>query len=344
MEIVNGFYGGGSTHYQLPDGVIYGSLRSALNHSERAVAAYNSIADNEREAIVALNSVFMQDGAYVYVPRGVRAEKPFVIDLQYLSQEQAQICFPRILIIVEEGAEAEVVISHKSSDEGVVMANVVREIVVGRGSRLEISEFSDFNDQSTLITSNYLSQGGDSRTKSLNVWLRGEATRVNSRIDLNESGCDASHNALYLGEGRQKYDINLNLNHLAPDCTSNQLIKGVVTGNAVGAFTGRVLVAQDAQRTAAFQQSRNLQLSDTAKIYTEPQLEIYADDVKCSHGATVGQMNEDAVYYMRQRGISEADARRLQLFGYVNDVLSDCGNEEVCGYIGMLAQRRITNL
>lgn len=344
MNLVDGFYGDGTAYCELPDGVVYGSLKAALNNSAEAARHYNSVADNEAEAVTALNSVFMQDGAFIYVPRGVKAQKPFVVNLEYRSAEQAQMCFGRMLVVVEEGAEAEIVVAHKSADGANVLVDFVRESVVARGGVLHVSEVSDFNDESYLVVNNYMSQADDSRTRSLNVWLGGGVSRMNSAADLRGRGGEMTHNALYFGRGEQRCDVNLNVNHLVPDCTSNQLVKGVVSGNSVGAFTGRVLVAQDAQRTAAFQQSRNLQLSDTAKIYTEPQLEIYADDVKCSHGATVGQMNDEAVYYMRQRGISEVDARKLQLFGFVNDVITGCENPEVCEYIGRLAEERIVGL
>ncbi len=345
VDLYNGFCTENEPLTILPDGVVYGSLRAAMREREELVLYYyNTAAENDAETVAALNSLFMQDGAFVYVPDGVAAERPFVLSFEYGTQDAAQMCFARALIVVGRGAQADVVVSHHTSDGSRMLVDCVRETMLEDGAGLHLSEITRMNDQSILITGNYLKQGADSRAEMLDVWLHGGVTRVNTRHDLAGRGCESNLYGLYFGTGHERVDIDLRVNHLVPDCKSFESVKGVVSGFAEGAFNGRVYVAPDAQRTVAFQQNRNLQMSDTSKVYTEPQLEIYADDVKCSHGATVGQMDAEAIYYMRQRGIDEQEARRLQMFGFVNDIISHCPHDGACDFVRELAEARINDL
>jgi Fe-S cluster assembly protein SufD len=158
---------------------------------------------------------------------------------------------------------------------------------------------------------------------------------------IDQSKDEAHTAALYIASDNAKSDIELRLNHLAPDCRSRQLVKGIATGQATGVFSGMVYVARDAQHTDATQQNRNLQLSDTAKIFTRPQLEIYADDVKCGHGATIGRLDEEAVYYMRQRGVSESEARKMQMQGFADDILNHCSSGSFREFTTTRAERLI---
>ncbi len=345
IELYNGFCPTDDALVVLDNGIIYGSLRVAMREREDLVLKYyNTVADNDGESVVALNSLFMQDGAFVYVPEGVSASLPFVLSFEYGTNDAAQMCFARSLVVVERGAHADVVVSHQSTDNSRVLVDCVRESIVADGGNVNLSEIVRMNGSSTLITGHYLHQKESSRADMLSVWLRGGTTRVNARHDLAGRGCESNFYGLYFGTGNERTDICMTVNHLQPDCTSYESVKGIVSGEAVGAFTGRVYVAPDAQRTSAFQQNRNLQMSDTAKVYTEPQLEIYADDVKCSHGATVGQMDPEAIYYMRQRGIGEEEARRLQMFGFVNDIVSHCPHDGACDFVRELAEARINEL
>lgn len=344
VDVVNGFCLSDELT-TLDNGIVYGSLRAAMSTIGDVVSKYyNKIADNERAAVTALNTVFAQDGAFVYVPNGVKAELPFTLTFVGRSDEQAQMCFSRALIVVEDGAEADVVIAHVGGGDRGLLADHVREVYTGTDATLKITEVKSTGGEVFSVNGNYLRQECGSRVDMVNLWLGGGVTRVNAVTDLAGADCESNLHGLYFANGTERVDVNMTVNHLVPDCRSSELVKGVVSGEAVGAFTGKVYVAPDAQRTEAFQQSRNIQLSETAKVYTEPQLEIYADDVKCSHGATVGQMDEEAVYYMRQRGLSEADAKRLQLFGFVNDVISKCSGDAACECLAGLAQARIDEM
>jgi Fe-S cluster assembly protein SufD len=222
-----------------------------------------------------------------------------------------------------------------------MLVDFVRETVVEHGAKLNLSEITRMSARSAIVCGNYVRQNRDSRADMINVWLRGGVTRINSVVDLAESGCESNLYGLWFATGAERVDVNVRVNHLVPDCSSFELIKGIASDEAVGVFTGLVHVARGAQRTVALQQSRNLLMSENARIHTEPQLEIYADDVKCSHGATVGQMDGEAIFYMRQRGIGEEDARRLQMFGFVNDIISRCSHTDTCNFMTGLAEKRI---
>ncbi len=344
VDVVNGFCTAeGLT--TLDNGIVYGSLRAAMAEMGELVSKYyDKIADGWRTATSALNTVFTQDGAFVYVPDDVEAEEPFSLAFAYHAEDQEQMCFSRALVIAGGGARANIVISHAGDGHGRFLIDHVRETYAGDGAYLKITEVNSWGDRAMSVAGNYLRQERGSHVDMVGLWLNGAVTRVNAATDLAGENCESILKGLYFADGTEHVDVNMRVNHLVPDCKSSELIKGIVSGEAVGAFTGRVYVAPDAQRTEALQQSRNIQLSDTAKIYTEPQLEIYADDVKCSHGATVGQMDDEAVYYMRQRGLSEADAKRLQLFGFVNDVISKCSGEYACDCLAELAQARIDRM
>lgn len=330
---------------QTPEGAIYGSLRSASQKMVDVVLRYyGHIADSRHNAMTALNSALVEDGAFVYIPDNVTVEKPFVITNYLHTGHRNMVCNPRLLIVLGNGAKACVVTDHVGGADGDLLVNCVREIALGNGADLELSEMGRLGGNSSLLLDSYTVQQEHSRFGYTGLLCSGDNNFVSGNVDLAGSGCECRIDTLYMVSGTQRCDVNYNVRHNSPDCHSSQLIKGIAGGRSTGAFTGRVYVAEGAQRTDAAQQSRNILLGDKSRIYTEPQLEIYADDVKCSHGATVGQMDDEAVYYMRQRGLSEAQARRLQMSGFVSDVLSRCGVEGFCTLMHSVAENRIEEL
>lgn len=335
----NGFFRGG-VFQQRTDGVVCGSLRSVLSASEGIASFYNSVADNSTDALTALNSAFAQDGVAVYVPDGVMAGE-IVIENRFASDDPAQLCFGRTLVILGEGASADVTVVYRTAGETRFLVDHVREIVVGKGAVLRLSEIDLTEAGSTILLNSYIRQDGGSRTESVFTCLGQGDVRFALSTDLAGPHAEADLRGLYLASDRQKADVELRMNHLAADCRSNQLVKGVAAGEATGVFTGMVYVAKNAQRTDAGQQNRNLQLDDSARIYTRPQLEIYADDVKCGHGATVGRLNEEEIYYMRQRGISERTARRMQMEGFVNDIVGRSHSDQFRTLAAKHAKQRI---
>jgi len=326
-------------------GAVYGSLRAAATGMAEIVEKYlDKAAGYADDSPTALCRAFSPDGAFIYVPGGCVVNFPLHVDIRYGSSGQGTACFPRLLIVLEEGASAEVVVTHSDGGPCGVVGGYLRETVVGDNARLEVIEATSMRPDSMLISCNHSVQGASSKTTTTAAWLRGGATRINAVTALEGRDCDSTLYGLYMATGQELCDVNMKVLHNVPDCRSNEVVKGIVSGRATGSFTGMVYVAQDAQRTAALQQSRNLQLSDASRIFTEPQLEIYADDVKCSHGATVGQLNEKEVYYMRQRGIGEQDAKKLQLQGFVDDVISHCSSGQACQAVTRLAEARIGEL
>ncbi len=281
-------------------------------------------------AATLLNGALVQTCVLVHIPRGVHAAEPLTITFDY----SGGVCFPRVLIVLDEGARADVAILHRGDS----LVDFVREAVVARDARLTLTEVSECPE---MVSNGYLVQAADSHSHSVVVMPGGDAMRADNVVDLTGPGAQADLHALWLASGDDRTDLNVTVRHSAPNCRSYQLVKGVASQRAVGAFTGMVHVAGDAQRTEALQQSRNLLVDDTARIYAEPRLEIYADDVKCSHGATVGQMDAEALFYMRQRGLSDADARRLQMQGFVHDVLSHIPNASVREHAARLAAAKI---
>ncbi len=341
IVLCNGFSDG--TLHRTPQGVVYGSLRAALNGgAQDGVGRYGSAADNKGCALAALNSAFMQDGAFVYVPRGVKAGRRIVIDCRFRTREQAQVCFGRCLVVADEDAEADIVLEYRVGAG--VTADCVVEYRAERGARIRSIQSDEVERGGALLAMNYVSQCERSGVESVFADLGDGFSRVDFATDLAGREAESRLWGLYLAGGDDHTDLNVRVNHAVPDCRSYELVKGVVSGEATGAFSGLVYVAPDAQRTEAMQQCRNLQLSDGARVYARPHLEIYADDVKCSHGATVGQLDGEQVYYMRQRGIGEQEARRLQMRGFVNDILAHCTCERTCDRLRELADEKIERL
>ena len=333
IKVSNGFLGEDYRWLQMDNGVAIGSIKSALQHMPEVVLSHlNSMAQNDTEPLTALNSAFMQDCVFVFIPKGTKVERSICIEYNYSTKDQQVMSFARMLVVAEDGVDAKISVLHKNR-EGSFMVNFVKEVYVGDSATVELTEFSDMNCNSVLFNNSYSSQKKQSKLSGVNIWLGGSVTRYNGVGEFDSTESENKFYGLYVSEGEQVFDINTYMNHKVSDCSSYQQVKGIAGGSSVGSFTGRVYVATDAQRSDAVQQSKNLLMGSDARVYAEPQLEIYADDVKCSHGATVGQINDDSIYYMRQRGLSEANARKLLMHGYINDIIMHCSIEHVCDEI-----------
>jgi Fe-S cluster assembly protein SufD len=305
----------------LPPGVTVSDLASALaTHPECVEPFLARLAAFENDSFVALNTAFIGHGAFVHVGKGVDVHD--VIHLFFVSAASgdAQITHPRVLIVAEEGSRVAVVESYLGAG-GMYCTNAVTEVAVGPNAAVTHCRLQEESADAYHVATVQARQSADSRFRSHAVSLGARLSRCNVNTLLDGAGAECSLDGLYLARGGQHVDFHTTIDHARPHCTSRELYKGVLDERATGVFNGKVYVRPDAQKSDAGQVNRNLLLSDTATVNTKPQLEIFADDVKCSHGAAIGRLDPDHLFFLRSRGISREDARRLLIFGFANEVI-----------------------
>jgi Fe-S cluster assembly protein SufD len=306
----------------LPAGVVCGSLDQLLNSQRSRIEPHLAhLAHFEDRPFTALNTALFRDGALVYVPRGTLLERP--LHLIYVGQGGAEptVAFPRTLIVCEENTQVPIIQSYLSKDAGTVFTNAVTEIFLGPGARVSHCKVQRESPDALHLEALHVRLQRGSNFHSTAVTLGGSWVRNEINAHLADEACEATLNGLYVGTGTQHVDIRTFIDHAKPNCQSHELYKGILGGKAHGVFTGKIIVRQDAQKTDAKQTNKTLLLSDDATINTKPQLEIFADDVKCTHGATVGQLAGEALFYARSRGIGVREARALLTFAFANDLL-----------------------
>jgi Fe-S cluster assembly protein SufD len=306
----------------LPQGVQVGSLAQAIAESSNALESHlGRYVNVERDAFCALNTAFIEDGAYVYLPRRAVLEAPICLLFISIPGDDPQMTHPRNLIVAEDETEGSVVEDYVSLGSGVFFSNAVTELVAGEGAVISHYLVEREDRQAFNISTLRTQQARSANVSSHSVLLGGGLVRNNVHPVLAGTGGECLINGLFIGNGSQHMDNYMLVEHASPHCSSRQFYNGILDGHSHGVFHGRIIVHKDAQKTDAKQTNRNLLLSDDAQIDTKPQLEIYADDVKCTHGATIGQVEENALFYMRSRGIDEASARRLLLLAFANECL-----------------------
>ncbi len=306
----------------LPGNIVVDSLASVLQSDgagvERHLARYE---DFNNAAFTALNTAFLEDGAYVSIPRNTVLDKPIYLLYVSVGGPAPQMTHPRNLIVVGEQAQAAIVEDYISLGGGAFFSNVVTELVVGDNGVVEHYLVEREDRQAYNVSTLRIQQGRTANVASHSVLLGGALVRNNVHPVLDGEGGECLINGLFLGAGQQHMDNYMEVEHRAPHCGSRQFYNGILDQRARGVFHGRIIVHKGAQKTDAKQTNRNLLLSDDAQIDTKPQLEIYADDVKCTHGATIGQIDEEALFYLRARGIPEQEARGLLLFAFAHECL-----------------------
>ncbi|MFP4555324.1 MAG: Fe-S cluster assembly protein SufD [Bacteroidales bacterium] len=339
---LNGFYfNNPSMLTEIEHGVIIGSLAEAAKKYPNVVSKYyNTMAKNDEDGLVALNTAFAQDGVFVYIPKGVVLEKPIQI-INLLMSEENQLVHYRNLIVADENAQANVVICDHTLSPSQFLSNVVTEVFTNEGANVDIVSMQNQHNDSTQFLHAFGKQERNSVLSSNSVSLHGGIIRNNVHVLLNDEGCENHTYGLALADRNQHIDMYSFIDHAKPNCNSNELYKAVLDDQATGAFNGRILVRRDAQQTQAFQSNNNLLLTTDAKMNTKPQLEIYADDVKCTHGATVGQLDMDAKFYMQSRGIGEREAKLLLMFGFAHDVVGHIKIEPLRERIDELVNKRL---
>ncbi len=323
LLVLNGFYYGKQDKLsRLGNGIIYGSLSAAAREYPDLVRKhYARYADHKAFPLTALNTVFAQDGVFIYVPENVRTDKPFQI-INLLHSKDRILDQHRNLFVVEENGGLDVVICDHTLTSTSFLTNSLTEGYAGPNASLDIIRIQNEHNNSAQVTNTFIHQERDSRASSNTITLHGGSIRNNLRVYLNGEGCENHSYGLFLADQEQHIDNFTYINHLKPHGMSNQLYKSILDDKATGAFNGKIHVWQDAQKTVAYQKNNNILLTDDAKMNSKPQLEIYADDVKCSHGATVGQLDQDALFYLRSRGIPEKESRLLLMYAFAHEVVS----------------------
>ncbi len=306
---------------ELPDGVIVDSLcRVATENPGLIERYYARMAKTEDDAITALNTMLAQDGLLIYVPKNVKLDRAVQV-INILRSDVDLMVNRRVLIILEQGAEAKFLFCDDSADDRHFLTTQVIEAYVGENASLDLYCLEETHVKNTRVSNVYIEQQAYSRVNHNVITLHNGVTRNKLDLVFKGEGAECFANGCVIADKTQRVDNNTLIDHQVPHCTSNELYKYVLDDDAVGAFAGRVLVRHDAQKTNSQETNNNLVAAKTARMYTQPELEIYADDVKCAHGCTVGQLNDAAMFYMRQRGISEKEAKLLLEFAFVNEVI-----------------------
>jgi Fe-S cluster assembly protein SufD len=303
------------------------SLRSLRAADASALEALLGSCTDRDDALAALNTAFLDDGAVVRAPAGEACER--VVHLLFLSTGQG-ISHPRLLVCAEPNSRLTIVQDHVQLGDGAAVTNGVSEVLVADGAAVDLVLLQRQGDASTLFTSTRARQQRGSRFASHTVTLGGQLVRNHLAASLLAEGAECSLRGLFMGQDSRHIDNHTLADHAAPHCTSHELYKGVLDDSSRGVFRGRVLVRKDAQKTDAVQSNPNLLLSDSAEIDSKPQLEIYADDVRCNHGSAIGRLDPDALFYLRSRGIGEPEARRLLMQGFALEITGALPRPELC--------------
>ena len=295
---------------------------------------FNKIA--KQDNLTSLNTAFASEGAYIHIPRNVEVEKPIQIINFTTGSEAATMLQPRNLIVVEENAHVQIIERHQSLTSNAVLSNVVTEIYADKNATVDVYKIQNDEINASLVDNSYINQKTNSVVSVHTFSFGGNITRNNLNFYQNGEHIDSILKGITIIEGKQHVDHHTLVHHIEPNCESHQDYKGIFDERSTGVFNGKVIVNKEAQKTNAYQQNNNVLISDKATINAKPQLEIFADDVKCSHGCTIGQLDDDALFYMQQRGIPKKEGKALLMFAFANTVLESVKIPEV--------KQRITKL
>lgn len=329
----------------------YSSFLSSTTHDGKDICLmssaltkpkYKSVIENyfnkiaKEDNMTSLNTAFAKEGAYIVIPKGVEVEKPIQIINFTTGSEEATLLQPRNLIVVEQNAHVQIIERHQSLTTNPVLTNAVTEIFVAKHATVDYYKIQNDHTAASLIDNTYIEQQSESECSVHTFSFGGNITRNNLNFFQKGSHINSILKGITILEGKQHVDHHTLVHHIEPNCESHQDYKGIFNDRSTGVFNGKVIVNKEAQKTNAYQQNNNILVSDRSTINAKPQLEIFADDVKCSHGCTIGQLDEQALFYMQQRGIPKKEARGLLMYAFANTVLESVKIPEV--------QSRITKL
>ncbi|NKI31111.1 Fe-S cluster assembly protein SufD [Croceivirga thetidis] len=305
------------------DGVDVCLMSSALNKPEyrQIIELYFNKVASKDESLTSLNTAFSKEGAYIYIPKNKAPRKPIQIIHLATGNEAALLLQPRNLVIAEENAELQIIERHQSLTSNEVFTNSVTEIFAAKDARVDYYKVQNDNEHASLVDNTYIDQKDSSVVRVHTFSFGGKLTRNNLNFYQNGERIDSTMKGVTILDGKQHVDHYTLVHHAQPNCESHQDYKGIYDDRSTGVFNGKILVDKIAQKTDAFQQNNNVLISDKATINTKPQLEIFADDVKCSHGCTIGQLDDEALFYLQSRGIPKKEASALLMYAFANNVL-----------------------
>lgn len=340
--IFNGWYNKtDNKSLNLPEGVILCSLEEiAFQRPGLIEKYYAKIAETEADSMVALNTAFAKDGYFIYIPKNVIVKNPIQI-INFLQAKNNTFVTQRNLIVLEPGANVQLILCDHTLNLNQYLSNSVTEIFVGENAHLGYYTLQNQHNKTTSINSVFIQQERDSVATTHTTTLHGGLIRNNLKFVLNGENAESNLFGIAFIDKKQHIDNFTKIIHTKPHCQSNQVYKYVLDNESTGAFSGQINVARDAQKTNAFQRNNNLLLTDNATMQTKPQLIIDADDVKCSHGATVGQIDEEALFYLRARGIDEDKARLIMMNAFAHEVVQEIKVEALRNRIDELVEKRL---
>jgi len=340
LVFVNGFYN--EKLSQIKDSaVVLSSIKESKSTNSELVEKYfGKTGKQNKEFFSQLNNAYAQDGALVFIPKKNVVEKPLHIVFIDSKGDKAYFNQYRNLIIAEEFSQAKIIVSQISEGENTHFNNALTEIFVEDNAHLEVNYLQNQSKKSKTLNYVFIKHGSNSHFLQNHFSLQNQFVRNDVELDMEGENGEAKIQGIYIPQIRQHFDNTILIQHKVPHCDSNQVFKGIINDEASSNFFGKVLVAQDAQKTNASQSNRNILLTKRAKASSKPQLEIYADDVACSHGSTTGQLDKEALFYMQSRGIARDTAQRLLLYAFVGDVMEEITIPELKEYINKVLHKR----
>jgi Fe-S cluster assembly protein SufD len=342
LVFVNGHFAPGLSKIKsLPDGIKVGNIADEIKNGSAIIEEHlNKYANYKTQIFTALSTAFTQDGAFIHVHDNKIVDEPINILFITAAGEEKILSQPRNLFVAGKNSQVTIIERYASLDNGIYFTNVVSEIVTGENSSINHIKIQEEGLKAFHVSRTEVDQEKNSNFVSYSISLGGEISRYDLNSKFNDEGGECSLNGLYLLTGNQLYDTHSLIDHAKPYCTSHEHYKGILDDTSRGVFNGKVIVRKDAQKTNAFQENNNIILSDGALVNTKPQLEIFADDVKCSHGATVGQLDQDSLFYLRSRGIGEEKARDILIHAFASDVIKSIKVEQVKNYLEEILEGR----
>lgn len=335
LVFVNGFYQADLSTIIDTKGLTVSSLASTPNDWVKA----NTKVTLEGEVFNALNTAFTTDGVCIEIAKNAIIEEP--IQLIYITTGSSVLSTVRNILIANDNSEATITMNYVGENAEANFTNVITEVTVKTNASLSIHKVQQENNTNFHINTETISQGRDSRFTLSTSTFSGAIVRNNVYVHVDGENAETNLYGLYLTDDKQLVDNHTVIDHKVPNCNSNELYKGVLDGQSTGVFNGKVYVREQAQKINAFQSNGNVLLSDNASMNSKPELEIYADDVKCSHGSTTGQIDEEAIFYLRARGISEKSAKSLLINGFVGEVVDQISNEIIREHITKLMAQKL---